>query len=44
MDPYLQAIPLFVTSIMVPFLLALLRTIRSTDGTEKRLSTSEATK
>ena len=41
---YLQAIPLFVTSIMVPFLLALLRTIRSSDGKDERLSTSAASK
>lgn len=39
-----QAIPLFVTSIMVPFLLALLRTIRSSDGRDERLSTSAASK
>lgn len=40
----LQAVPLFVTSIMVPFLLAVLRVIRSSDGHDTRLTTSQATK
>ncbi|KZT65890.1 SPX-domain-containing protein [Daedalea quercina L-15889] len=38
-----EAIPLFVTSIFVPFLLVTLRVIRSPDG-EERLSTPDATK
>ncbi|KZT06062.1 Sodium/sulfate symporter [Laetiporus sulphureus 93-53] len=39
-----EAIPLFVTSILVPLLLVCLRVIRSSDDEERRLSTSEATK
>lgn len=38
-----EAIPLFVTSILVPLLVVCLRVIRSTDGNE-RLSTPDATK
>lgn len=37
-----EAIPLFVTSMFIPLLLVVLRTIRSPDG--ERLSTEEATK
>jgi phosphate transporter len=39
-----QAIPLFVTSFFVPFLVVGLRLIKSTDGQETRLSASDATK
>lgn len=44
-SPYLihQAIPLFVTSLLVPLLLVCLRVIRSPDGKEQ-LSTQDATK
>ena len=38
-----EAIPLFVTSILLPLLLVTFRVIRSEDG-EERLSTTEATK
>ncbi|GBE90058.1 Uncharacterized transporter [Sparassis crispa] len=38
-----EAIPLFVTSILVPLLLVCLRTLRSANG-EERLTTPEATK
>ncbi|TDL25556.1 SPX-domain-containing protein [Rickenella mellea] len=39
-----EAIPLFVTSMLVPLLLVCLRVIRSPDGKEERLDTSDATK
>lgn len=39
-----QAIPLFVTSLAVPFLVVVLRVLRSTDGKDERLSANDATK
>lgn len=39
-----EAIPLFVTSFFVPFLVVALRLIKSTDGQDTRLSASDATK
>lgn len=36
--------PLFVTALMVPFWVVVLRVIRSTDGEDRRLTASEATK
>ncbi|KAL7422800.1 low-affinity phosphate transporter [Cryptotrichosporon argae] len=39
-----EAIPLFVTSLSVPFLVVILRVIRSTDGNDARLTASDATK
>jgi len=39
-----QAMPIFVTSLMVPFLVVILRVIRSTDGLDTRLTAPEATK
>ncbi|KAG8819435.1 low-affinity phosphate transporter [Serendipita sp. 400] len=39
-----EAIPLFVTSILVPFLLCIFRVIRSQDEFDQRLTTSQATK
>lgn len=39
-----QAIPLFVTSLSVPFLVVVLRVIRSSDGHDTRLSAGDATK
>ncbi|WOO83830.1 putative transporterc [Vanrija pseudolonga] len=39
-----EAIPLFVTSLMVPFLVVVLRVLRSTDGEDTRLPASDATK
>jgi phosphate transporter len=39
-----QAIPLFVTSLCVPFLLVVLRVIRSPDDKHERLTTPDATK
>lgn len=39
-----QAIPLFVTSLAVPFLVVVLRVLRSSDGEDKRLSANDATK
>lgn len=43
-DRYSQAIPLFVTSILVPLLLVIFRVFISTDGKETRLKAPEATK
>ncbi|GAA5826045.1 hypothetical protein JCM11251_000105 [Rhodosporidiobolus azoricus] len=40
----LEIVPLFVTALMVPFLVVVLRVIRSTDGLDRRLSSPEATK
>jgi phosphate transporter len=39
-----EAIPLFVTSLMVPFLVVVLRVLRSDDDDDRRLTASEATK
>ncbi|RXK41190.1 phosphate transporter [Tremella mesenterica] len=39
-----EAIPLFVTSLAVPFLVVILRVLRSSDGEDTRLSASDATK
>ena len=39
-----EAIPLFVTSMMIPMLLVCLRVIRSDDVEKARLSTPDATK
>lgn len=39
-----EVIPLFVTSLLVPFLTITLRIIRSTDGEDRRLSAPDATK
>lgn len=36
--------PLFVTALMVPFLVVVLRVLRSTDGLDRRLTSVEATK
>lgn len=36
--------PLFVTALMVPFLVVVLRVLRSTDGEDRRLTSPEATK
>ncbi len=38
-----QAIPLFVTSLLVPFLCVVLRVVRSDDAPHRRLSSKEAT-
>lgn len=40
----LEVVPLFVTSLMVPFLVVVLRVLRSSDGQDKRLTASESTK
>ncbi|GJN93376.1 hypothetical protein Rhopal_006430-T1 [Rhodotorula paludigena] len=40
----LEIMPLFVTALMVPFLVVVLRVLRSTDGEDRRLSSVEATK
>ncbi|GAA5910816.1 hypothetical protein JCM6882_003435 [Rhodosporidiobolus microsporus] len=40
----LEIVPLFVTALLVPFLVVVLRVIRSTDGLDRRLSSVEATK
>ncbi|GAA5863231.1 hypothetical protein JCM8547_002871 [Rhodosporidiobolus lusitaniae] len=40
----LEIVPLFVTALMVPFLVVVLRVLRSADGLDRRLSSSEATK
>ncbi|GAA6022391.1 hypothetical protein JCM10207_004751 [Rhodosporidiobolus poonsookiae] len=40
----LEVVPLFVTALMVPFLVIVLRVIRSTDGLDRRLTSVEATK
>ncbi|KAK4050233.1 low-affinity phosphate transporter [Microbotryomycetes sp. JL201] len=40
----LEIIPLFVTALLVPFLVVVLRVLRSTDGEDRRLSAGEATK
>ncbi|GAA99969.1 uncharacterized protein L969DRAFT_96586 [Mixia osmundae IAM 14324] len=40
----LEVVPLFVTSLMVPFWVVVLRVLRSTDGSDERLSASDATK
>ncbi|SCV74838.1 BQ2448_7867 [Microbotryum intermedium] len=40
----LEIVPLFVTALMVPFLVVVLRVIRSTDGEDRRLTASESTK
>ncbi|WVQ74954.1 hypothetical protein IAR50_004562 [Cryptococcus sp. DSM 104548] len=39
-----EAIPLFVTSLAVPFLTVFLRVLRSSDGEDERLSAADATK
>ncbi|OWZ77511.1 phosphate transporter [Cryptococcus neoformans Bt85] len=39
-----EAIPLFVTSLAVPFLTVILRVLRSSDGEDGRLSAADATK
>lgn len=39
-----QIVPLFVTALFVPFLVVILRVIRSTDGEDRRLTSPEATK
>lgn len=39
-----EAIPLFVTSLAVPFLVVVLRVLRSDDEEDRRLTASEATK
>lgn len=39
-----EAIPLFVTSLAVPFLVVILRVLRSDDGEDTRLPASDATK
>ncbi|CED82330.1 Na /dicarboxylate, Na /tricarboxylate and phosphate transporters [Phaffia rhodozyma] len=39
-----EAIPLFVTSISVPFFVVVLRVLRSTDGQDTRMSAPDATK
>ncbi|KIR29057.1 phosphate transporter [Cryptococcus deuterogattii 99/473] len=39
-----EAIPLFVTSLAVPFLTVTLRVLRSSDGEDERLSAADATK
>ncbi|KWU45074.1 SPX-domain-containing protein [Rhodotorula sp. JG-1b] len=40
----LEIMPLFVTALMVPFLVVVLRVLRSTDGEDRRLTSPEATK
>ncbi|KAK4700099.1 phosphate transporter, partial [Phenoliferia sp. Uapishka_3] len=40
----LEVVPLFVTALMVPFLVVVLRVLRSTDGEDRRLTASEGTK
>ncbi|GAA5909413.1 Pho91p [Sporobolomyces salmoneus] len=40
----LEIVPLFVTALFVPFLVVILRVIRSTDGEDRRLTSPEATK
>ncbi|GAA5954427.1 hypothetical protein JCM21900_006807 [Sporobolomyces salmonicolor] len=40
----LEIVPLFVTALMVPFLVVVLRVIRSADGEDRRLTSVEATK
>ncbi|KAI5476711.1 phosphate transporter [Pseudohyphozyma bogoriensis] len=40
----LEIIPLFVTALTVPFFVVVLRVLRSTDGEDRRLTSSEATK
>ncbi|KAM0786287.1 hypothetical protein ACM66B_001766 [Microbotryomycetes sp. NB124-2] len=40
----LEIIPLFVTALLVPFLVVVLRVLRSADGEDRRLSAGEATK
>ncbi|KAK4049903.1 low-affinity phosphate transporter [Microbotryomycetes sp. JL221] len=40
----LEIIPLFVTALLVPFLVVVLRVLRSTDGQDRRLSAAESTK
>ncbi|GAA5988953.1 hypothetical protein JCM10908_006244 [Rhodotorula pacifica] len=40
----LEIMPLFVTALMVPFLVVILRVLRSTDGEDRRLTSPEATK
>ncbi|GAA6061062.1 hypothetical protein JCM10212_000105 [Sporobolomyces blumeae] len=40
----LEIVPLFVTGLFVPFLVVILRVIRSTDGEDRRLTSPEATK
>ncbi|GAA5975622.1 hypothetical protein JCM11641_003548 [Rhodosporidiobolus odoratus] len=40
----LEIVPLFVTALMVPFLVIVLRVIRSQDGLDRRLTSPEATK
>ncbi|ORY69413.1 SPX domain-domain-containing protein [Leucosporidium creatinivorum] len=40
----LEIVPLFVTALMVPFLVVVLRVLRSSDGEDRRLSASESTK
>ncbi|GAA6054153.1 hypothetical protein NBRC10513_006151 [Rhodotorula toruloides] len=40
----LEIMPLFVTALMVPFLVVVLRVLRSTDGLDRRLTSVEATK
>ncbi|GAA6023180.1 hypothetical protein JCM8202_001015 [Rhodotorula sphaerocarpa] len=40
----LEIMPLFVTALMVPFLVVVLRVIRSSDGEDRRLTSPEATK
>ncbi|GAA6036484.1 hypothetical protein JCM8097_003529 [Rhodosporidiobolus ruineniae] len=40
----LEVVPLFVTALLVPFLVVVLRVIRSTDGEDRRLTAVEATK
>lgn len=39
-----QIMPLFVTALMVPLLVVVLRVLRSTDGEDRRLTSPEATK
>lgn len=39
-----QVVPLFVTALMVPLLVVVLRVLRSADGLDKRLTAGEATK
>ncbi|GAA5862441.1 hypothetical protein JCM3774_002518 [Rhodotorula dairenensis] len=40
----LEIMPLFVTALMVPLLVVVLRVLRSTDGEDRRLTSPEATK
>lgn len=39
-----QVVPLFVTALMVPFLVVVLRVLRSADGEDRRLTAGESTK